>query len=429
MYKVGLISLGCAKNLVDSEMILGMLSKSNFSIVNDPNDADIIIVNTCGFINDSKKESINTILEMANYHKILVVTGCLVERYLDDLKKELPEVNLFVPLHEYHLLNQKLEELLNINTPIIQLNPFVRLLSTGPFSAYLRISEGCNNCCTYCAIPLIRGKYVSRSFSDVIKEAKMLKEQGIKELVIISQDVTRYGSDMKEKMNLSILLKSLSELGFYSIRLLYLYPEEISLELIKTIKENKCIAPYFDIPIQHCNDEILSAMNRRGNKAFLNQLFIKIKEEIPHAILRTTLIVGFPGESDAQYNELLDYIKEIKFDHLGAFAYSREEGTKAYLMKKQIPSNIKEERLSKLMETQKAISYSNNKRHLQEIMTGLVTSINSDGTYNLRSYWNAPDDVDGNIKFTSKNHLSVGDIVNVQIISAFIYDLYGKEVE
>jgi len=256
MYKVGLVSLGCAKNLVDSEMILGMLSKSKFLVVNNPEDADVIIINTCGFIDESKKESINTILEMSKYNKKLVVTGCLVERYLEELKASLPEVSLFIPLKDYPLMNKKLCELLDVDH-IIELNPFNRLISTGSFSAYLRISEGCNNCCTYCAIPLIRGHFKSRSFEDVIKEAKMLKKNGIKELILISQDVTHYGSDLTPHQNLSSLLKAIVQIGFYSIRLLYLYPEEIDDELILTFKNNPTISPYFDIPIQHCNDEIL----------------------------------------------------------------------------------------------------------------------------------------------------------------------------
>jgi ribosomal protein S12 methylthiotransferase len=428
MYKVGLVSLGCAKNLVDSEMILGMLSKSKFLVVNNPEDADVIIINTCGFIDESKKESINTILEMSKYNKKLVVTGCLVERYLEELKASLPEVSLFIPLKDYPLMNKKLCELLDVDH-IIELNPFNRLISTGSFSAYLRISEGCNNCCTYCAIPLIRGHFKSRSFEDVIKEAKMLKKNGIKELILISQDVTHYGSDLTPHQNLSSLLKAIVQIGFYSIRLLYLYPEEIDDELILTFKNNPTISPYFDIPIQHCNDEILKNMNRRGDKQFLTDLFNKIRKIMPNAILRTTLIVGFPGESDTQFNELLDYVKQIRFDHLGAFEYSREEGTISYSFKNQVSRADKESRYKALMETQKVISYENNKKHINEIMQGIIVDKKDNNTYLLRSYWNAPDDVDGNITFTSQKSHSLGDIVDVKIISAFVYDLYGKEIE
>ncbi len=428
MYKVGLVSLGCAKNLIDSEMILGMLSQSNFKIVTKPEDSDVIIVNTCGFILDSKKESIDTILEMAKYHKKLVVTGCLVERYYNDLKNILPEASLLIPIRDYGKMNELLENLLS--TKIEKISPFNRVLSTPPYTAYLRISEGCDNHCSYCAIPLIRGDFVSRPLCDIVAEATKLDAKGIKEIVIISQDVTHYGSDMNNKYTLVDVLKALLDCSFYSIRLLYLYPDEISDELISLIKNNPRISPYFDIPLQHASSKILKSMNRRGDQKFLYSLFSKIKQEIPHAIFRSTFIVGFPGETKKDFDELLSFIDEIKFDHVGAFAYSKEEDTVAFSLPHQVSSATKAKRLGTLMEKQKKISYEQNKTHIGEVMEGIVISFDpKNKQYALRSYWNAPDDIDGNIIFTSKNPVAVGSIVKVKITNAFVYDLFAERIE
>lgn len=429
MYKVGLISLGCAKNLVDSEIILGMLDASKFQTVNTIEDSDVVIINTCGFIEASKQESIENILDVISYKKKTVVTGCLTERYLDELKESIPEVDLWVPIREYGQLNNKLEELLKVDH-IEKFNPFVRLLSTPKYMAYLRISEGCNNCCAYCAIPLIRGKFRSRPFDDVILEAKMLFDKGIKELVVISQDTTRYGTDLKDKKSIVDLLKKLEEIPFYSIRLLYLYPDEISDELIDLIKHSKVIKPYFDIPFQHSSDPVLKAMRRRGNQQEYQSLIDKIRKEIPNAIIRTTYIVGFAGESEEDFNDLVEFTTKNKFDHMGAFKYSREDHTLAYNYENQIDEKTKEARLSKIMEVQKKISYQNNKNRVGEIMEGIVTEYNpKNNVYSLRSYWNAPDDIDGKISFISKNPLKIGDIVKVKITNAFVYDLFGEVVE
>lgn len=428
MYKIGLISLGCAKNLVDSEMILGMLNQSKFEIVNTVEDSDIIIVNTCGFIEDSKKESIENILDVCKYHKKVVVVGCLVERYLNELKESIPEVDLWVPIREYSHLNEKLEELLE--QKIQPLNPFVRMLSTPPYMAYLRISEGCNNCCAYCAIPLIRGSFKSRPFLDVVKEARQLKENGIKELVLISQDTTRYGSDLNEGQTIVSLLKEVEKIGFYSIRLLYLYPDEISDELIDYIATSKAVKPYFDIPLQHASDSILKGMFRRGSKEEYLSLINKIRSKVKNAVLRTTYIVGFPGESDADFAELVKFTKDVRFDHMGAFKYSREDHTKADQYPNQVDEKLKVARLNFIMDTQKKISYQKNKEHLGEIMEGLVVeSKPQTKQYLLRSYWNAPDDIDGKISFTSEKPLKCGEVVRVKITSAFVYDLYGEIVE
>ncbi len=430
--KVGLVSLGCAKNLVDSEMILSLMKRNDFEIVSSQDEADIIIVNTCGFIESSKKESIDTIFEMASLNKILVVTGCLVERYKEELEKEIPEVDLFLAIRDYPHFSELLNQVIKSKNIKGNLDLSQRVISTQKFSAYLKISEGCNNCCTYCAIPLIRGRFKSIDKKDIINQAIKLKNQGVKELVVISQDTTRYGSDIASyKTDIVDLLKSLLEIKeFEYIRLLYLYPDEISDELIELMGKEKRLTPYFDIPIQHCSDKILSSMHRRGNKKFLIDLFNKIKNRVPNAILRTTLIVGFPGETENDFDELLDFVKLIEFDHLGAFTYSREEGTESYKFPLQVDEKIKKARYRKIMSTQKKISLKKNKNRIGEIHEGLV--INYDYEYDcyyLRSHFNAPDDIDGSIIFKSKLPLEEGSKVKVKITSCDSYNLYGEIIE
>lgn len=430
--KVGLISLGCAKNLVDSEMILSFLDRNEFEIVTDANSADIIFINTCGFIEASKQESINTILEFIPQNKIIVVTGCLVERYLEDLEKELPEVDLFLPIREYPNMALRLQEVIKNKSLNGHLDLSKRIISTRPFSAYLKISEGCSNCCTYCAIPLIRGSFHSFDKQEVINQALALKEKGVKELVVISQDTTKYGSDIKEyKTDIVDLLKSLLEIKeFEYIRLLYLYPDEISDELIELMGKEERLTPYFDIPIQHASSKVLKAMNRRGDKEFLLNLFNKIKEKVPNAILRTTLIVGFPGESEEDFNELYDFINEVKFDHLGAFTYSREEDTKSYDFDNQIEEKVKKARYRKIMMAQKKISRAKNKNRVGEVHTGLVIDYDYlKNVYYLRSHFNAPDDIDGSIIFKSEIPLEEGQIVKVLITGYDSYNLYGDLIE
>ena len=429
MKKVALISLGCAKNLVDSENILGLLLKNHYEIVNNKEEADILIINTCGFIEASKKESIDVILDNINKKQKVVVTGCLVNRYVDDLKKAIPEVDLWIPIRDYPRFTQLLATLDKDITNYEGLNDDYRLVSTGSYSAYLKIGEGCSNCCTYCAIPLIRGPYVSRPYEDIIKEARKLASEGYKELIVLEQDTTRYGLDLKEKKTIVDLLKGLLEIKELSfIRLLYLYPDEITDELIDLIAKEKRLTPYFDIPIQHSEDKILKAMNRRGDKAYLSNLFKKIKTKIPNAVLRTTVMVGFPGETKQDFDNLLQFIEEVKFDHLGGFTYSKEEGTKSYDFPHQVRQTTKQKRLDELMALQQKISYDLNKRHIGEIMNGLVVG-KENGYYLLRSYWNAPDDVDGKILFSSKEELNEGDIVNVKIRESYVYDLYGEIVK
>ncbi len=424
MLKIGLVSLGCAKNLVDSENILGLLKHDGYTITSSINDSDVIIVNTCGFIDSSKKESINTIFEMLSYNKKVMVTGCLVQRYEKELREEIPEVT-FIPIHDYPRFNEIMQQIDSELKESGGLDDRYRLISTGSYSAYLKIGEGCDNCCTYCAIPLIRGHFVSRPYKEIIEEANVLVESGIKEVVVLEQDTTKYGIDLKDGNNIVSLLKGLLEIKKLDyIRLLYLYPDEISDELIDLISKEKRLTPYFDIPIQHSEDHILKDMNRRGDKEFLRQLFNKIKSKVPHAVLRTTVMVGFPGETEEDVDNLISFMKEIGFDHLGAFTYSREEGTKSFDFENQIDEETKKKRLDKVMRAQQSISYQKNKTHIGEIMEGMVVGKEKD-KYLLRSYWNAPDDVDGKIYFSSDKTLNEGDIVKVLIEDAFVYDLMG----
>ena len=428
MLKVGLVSLGCAKNLVDSENILGLLKHDGYTITNTIDDSDIIIVNTCGFIDSSKKESIETIFEMLSYNKKVVVTGCLAQRYEAELKKEIPEA-YFIPIHDYDKFNKLFREVDKELSAEGGLDDHYRMVSTGGYSAYLKIGEGCDNCCTYCAIPLIRGHFVSRPYDEIIEEANKLADSGIKEVIVLEQDTTKYGIDLKDGHNTVSLLKGLlgvKKLDY--IRLLYLYPDEITDELIDLIAKEKRLTPYFDIPIQHSEDHILKDMNRRGNKEFLRNLFNKIKSKVPNAILRTTVMVGFPGETEEDVNNLIEFVKDIGFDHLGAFTYSREEGTKSYNFANQIDEKTKKARLDRLMRAQQGVSYKRNKTHIGEIMEGLVVG-KEKGQYLLRSYWNAPDDVDGKIFFDSDESLNEGDIVKVKINEAFVYDLLGEQVK
>ena len=428
MLKVGLVSLGCAKNLVDSENILGLLKHDGYIITSSVTESDIIIVNTCGFIDSSKKESINTIFEMLSYNKKVVVTGCLAQRYEKELKEEIPEVT-FIPIHDYHRFNELFSIVDKELTLKGGLDDHYRIVSTGHYSAYLKIGEGCDNCCSYCAIPLIRGHFVSRNKEDIIEEAKLLADSGIKEVIVLEQDTTKYGIDLKEKEDTVSLLKGLLEIKKLEyIRLLYLYPDEISDDLIDLIAKEKRLTSYFDIPIQHSESHILKAMNRRGDKEFLRNLFSKIRNKVPNAILRTTVMVGFPGETEEDVDSLISFIEEIGFDHLGAFTYSKEEGTKSFNMKNQVPQKDKERRLEKVMKAQQKISYRKNKTHVGEIMEGMIVGKEGD-KYLLRSYWNAPDDVDGKIYVSSNKVLEEGQIVKAKINDAFVYDLTGEIIE
>jgi ribosomal protein S12 methylthiotransferase len=430
MIKVGLVSLGCAKNLIDSEMILAMFTADEYKLTDNPAEADLLIVNTCGFIEEAKEEAIDTILQMAQYPGKLVVVGCFVERNLAELQKSLPEVDLWVPLKDYPHLHEKIETLLGTKD-IRPLDPLHRVVSTPDYAAYLRISEGCNNFCAFCAIPYIRGRFVSRPFDEVILEAETLKKAGVKEISLVSQDTTMYGFDFAgHKPSIIDLLKKLDGMGFYSIRLLYLYPDEISEELLEFVRDSKSIKHYFDIPIQCASDHLLGLMKRHGTAEKEKALFKRIKELMPDAVLRTTLISGFPGETEEDQKETLEFLNEIQFDHLGDFPYSREEGTAAYAYPHQVPKATKLKRKDEIMNLQRKISHERNKSHIGEVMEGIVTGYDPEKKfYTLRSYWNAPDDIDGNLYFSSEKPHKAGEIIQVKISSCFIYDLLGEAID
>ena len=429
MKKAGIISLGCPKNRVDSENILGTIKRLGYSLTNNIDEAEYLFINTCGFITDSKKESIDTILENINNKKKVIVTGCLVERYLEDLKKEIPEVDLWIPIKDYPIFAKRMKEVDPSISDTYGLDYHYRILSSGPYTAYLRIGEGCSNHCSYCAIPLIRGEYVSRPLKETVEEARALAKIGIKELVVLEQDTTKYGLDFIDGTTIVTLLKELLKIeGFNYIRLLYLYPDEISDELIDLMGKEKRLTSYFDIPIQHSENHILKAMNRRGSKEDLLNLFKKIRTRVPHSIIRTTIMVGFPGEIDEDVDNLIEFMKEVKFDHLGVFTYSREEDTPSYDFTNQIDEEVKQVRKERVMKAQQAISYHNNKAHIGEVMEGMVFVIEHNH-YLLRSYFNAPDDIDGKIIVNSSRPLNIGEIVKVKITDAFVYDLMGEVIE
>ena len=328
---VGFISLGCTKNLVVTEEVIGMFKQNGYNIVNDETKADIIVINTCGFIESAKQEAIDTILEMAEYKngkcKYLIVIGCLVQRYKEDLEKLIPEVDLFVSIKEYDKLWEKISKMLgDKSSNICKLDFANRVITTGENYAYLKIAEGCSNNCTYCAIPYIQGKYISRKKEEIIEEAKKLAKKGIKELIVIAQDTTKYGVEIYGEPKLAELLEELCKIdGFKWIRFLYSYPETITDELIQVVKNNDKICKYFDIPIQHSSDKVLRRMNRKSDQKSIEKVIEKIRKEIPNVILRTTLIVGFPGETEEDFNNLYEFVKKMKFDKLGAFMYSKED--------------------------------------------------------------------------------------------------------
>ncbi len=429
--KIGFVSLGCSKNLVDSERVMGLLKTNGHSITNRPEDADAIFINTCGFIDPAKKEGIDTILEMAEYKdgkcKKLIVLGCLAQRYKKELENELPEVDRFIGVSEYARLSEILTEELGVEIKG-SYGKMERLLTTKPYTAYLKISEGCSNRCTYCAIPLIRGNMVSFPQNDIMEEAKRLADQGVKELVLIAQDTTRYGEDLKNT-GLAGLLDQLGAMPFHWIRILYMYPNAVSDELLASMQRNPKVIPYFDIPVQHADDEMLKKMNRKGNAQNLREVVRKIRSVFPNAILRTTMIVGFPGETDEQFQTLLDFTKEIGFDRLGAFTYSPEEDTAAYDMNDQIEEEIKERRLRELMTLQSGIAQKKGEEWISKTIEVLCESRDANSySYHGRSIHSAPDNIDGEVRFTSNRLIRSGEFVNVRIEAAQGHDLVGIEI-
>ncbi len=444
--KIGIVSLGCPKNLVDSEIMLGILKKKDFEITTDESDANIIIVNTCGFIETASEESINSILEMSKYKKLkcrlLIVTGCLAERYKENILKEIPEVDAVIGTGGYGHIAEvidklyKAEEAISLDKRLfleydngVEYLKGERVISSNKGYAYLKIAEGCDNCCTYCVIPSLRGPYTSRQMEDIIEEAIQLAKQGVREVILVAQDVTRYGEDLYKQKKLVELIREIGKIREIKwIRLLYCYPEEIDENLIAEMASNPKIVKYLDMPIQHASDKVLSSMGRRGTLENLESLLSKLKNRIPDIVIRTTLIVGFPGEDEKDFRILYGFVKRHQFDRLGVFPYSKEEGTPAYDMKPQIKRSVKESRLSDIMQLQKEIVKEKNNARLNKIYTVLVEGVADDGLfYTGRSYGEAPD-IDGLIYFTSKEPLEFGNFVEVKILNVDDYDLIGEVI-
>ena len=445
--KVGFVSLGCSKNLVDTEIAIGILKEHGMEIVNNPEEAEMIIVNTCGFIDSAKEEAINTLLEMSEYKKkkckYLIAMGCLVQRYTDELKRSMPEVDLWIRLDQYghfytdieNLINNKLE---NSNKKYVKLTNypkeplplptkeqfFEREISTGENFAYLKIGEGCSNRCTYCAIPFIRGPFISRPEEDIIEEAKLLAKKGIKELIVIAQDTTKYGLDLYGEPRLAQLLRKLCKIdGIEWIRFLYSYPEGIDDELIKAVKEEKKICKYFDIPIQHISNSVLKRMNRKTNKQNIEDVISKIRANIPDVIIRTTVMVGFPGETKEDFNELCEFLKKAKFENLGAFTYSKEDGTPASRLKEQVHYMTKKSRYNKIMQIQQEVSKENLEKLIGKEIKVLVEGITFDEKYYVgRSQYEVPD-IDGIVYIKNDKELEIGNFVNCIIVDSNEYDL------
>ena len=447
--KIGFVSLGCSKNLVDTEKTIGIFKANNYEIVNKPEEADVIVINTCGFIESAKEEAINTIHEMAEYKKkkckYLIVMGCLVERYKEELEKAIPEVDLWIKYSEYNSLWKKIQELLNDENNSIQnkancdiknkqnqnSNKYEkfdqveeRVVSTGNNYAYLKIADGCSNRCTYCAIPYIRGPQISRKMEDILKEANKLANDGYKELILIAQDTTKYGTDIYGKPMLVELMKEISKIDKIKwIRFLYAYPETISDDLIKLVKEDNKICKYFDIPIQHISDTVLKRMNRQSDGKSIRKLISKIRKEIPEVVLRTTVMVGFPGETKEDFEELYEFLKEAKFDKLGCFAYSKEDGTPAARIKEQVHPMTKKSRYNKIMSLQKEISKQNLEKRIGQDIETLIEGKSFDGkTYIGRTYMDVPD-IDGIAYLNTNKNLQEGEFTKAKIVDVSNYDL------
>ncbi len=441
MYKVSMVSLGCPKNQVDAEQMLYSLQNAGFELTPAESEADAIIINTCGFIESAKAEAIENILEAAKYKddgklKALIVTGCLAERYQNDVTDEIPEVDVCVGIGS----NGKIAEIVKNAIEGNSQNSFgaktdldlnaKRILGGVPYSAYLKIADGCNNCCTYCAIPKIRGQMRSRTIEDCVKEATELAQNGVKELIVVAQDTTAYGSDIYGRPMLSSLLKELCKIdGLHWIRTLYTYPDKIDDELLETIKNEEKLVKYLDIPIQHANAEILKKMNRKGSKADLEKLIKNIRAKIPEITLRTTLITGFPSETDEQFEELAEFVKETRFDRLGCFAYSPEEDTIAAEMEDQIDEQTKVSRAENIMEMQMGISLQKNEEKIGSIMEVIIEGWDDYiKCYFGRTAADAPE-IDGKIFFMSTKQLKIGDFAMVQINDCIDYDLLGEYVK
>lgn len=440
--KLGMVSLGCPKNLVDSEVMLGLIREKNFTVTNDPADADIIIVNTCGFIESAKEESINTILQMSEYKtqgscRYLIVTGCLSQRYADELAQSIPEVDAFVGTECFTDISWVIEQVMDgkkvlhmTRSTAEQPVEMPRMLTTPEYMAYLKIAEGCDNCCSYCIIPKLRGPYTSRPYEAVMAEAKELAASGIKEIIVVAQDTTRYGEDLYGKLMLPQLLKDLNDLeGIEWIRVMYCYPNNFTDELIEAFATLPKVCKYVDLPLQHASNSLLASMNRYDTKEQVEALLKKLRTSIPGIVIRTTFIVGFPGETEADFEELKEFVAVQRFENAGVFKYSQEEGTVAGAMPNQIPEEVKENRYHELMALQAEIS-----EELHQDLEGQELDVVIEGFDEenpslavARSYREAPD-IDGSIFVENADNLHIGDFTKVRILQGFTYELVAEQI-
>lgn len=446
--KIGVVSLGCPKNLVDSETMLGLIHEEKYEITNDPSEAEIIIVNTCGFIESAKEESINTILQMAEYKKsgsckYIIVTGCLSQRYAEELFNELPEADAIAGVEVYDEIGSIIKRVMNGERFIMleRSKPDViytsketflpRILTTPSYTAYLKIAEGCDNCCSYCAIPKIRGPYRSKPMEQVLKEAKALADNGVKELIVVAQDTTRYGEDLPGgKLLLADLLKELNKIESLKwIRVMYCYPNNFTDELIETFASLDKVCKYVDLPLQHASNRLLASMNRYDTREEVETLLAKLRKRIPGIVIRTTFIVGFPGETNADFEELKEFVEQQRFENAGVFAYSQEEGTVAGAMPNQIPDEIKQERYHELMALQAQISEEIHKDTEGQTLEVLVEGIEEDGSglHYGRSYREAPD-IDGLVFIENPGDIKPGCFVKVNILQGFTYESVGERI-
>lgn len=438
--KISVVTLGCSKNEIDSELMMSVLKNNNYLEANSLDDADIIIVNTCGFIEKAKEESIETIWEMSRYKsegrcKYLILAGCLAERYSKELMDEISDIDAIIGtgnikeissvIKDLKIKSQRIKKVGNINVDYLEDVNRINFSNT----EYVRISEGCDNFCTYCIIPKLRGKHRSRRIEDIIREVEYLATNGVKEIILIGQNTSDYGIDLYSNYSLNLLLDKLNAIeGIVWIRVLYLYPDNFTDELIRSIRENKKVVKYVDIPLQHISNKVLKTMNRKTSKEDIKSLINKLRQEIPEVIIRTTFIVGFPGETDKDFDELYDFIKEIKFDRLGVFTYSQEEDTPAYNLPNQVPKHIKETRKDKIMELQKNISEDIMYTKVGKSFTVLIEEIVDDNTYIGRSYMDSPD-IDGVVYVNSSNDIDLGDLITVNITDYMEYDLIGEAIK
>ena len=438
--KIGMVSLGCPKNLVDSEVMLGLIREKQLEITNDPAEADLIIVNTCGFIESAKEESINTVLQMAEYKqngscKYLVMTGCLGQRYADELFESMPEVDAIVGTDSFTdigwvidqvMAGKRLKHLQKLESKNVAMPP--RMLTTPSYMAYLKIAEGCDNCCSYCIIPQLRGPYTSRPYAEVLAEAKALADSGIKELIVVAQDTTRYGEDTTGKLLLPQLLHDLNALeGIEWIRVMYLYPNNFTDELIEAFATLDKVCKYIDIPLQHASDRLLDSMNRFDTREQVETLLNKLRTRIPGITIRTTFIVGFPGETEEDFEKLKDFVEKQRFENAGVFQYSQEEGTVAGAMENQIAAEVKENRYHELMALQAGISEEIHQEREDAELDVLVEGFDEDNLAYGRSTHEAPD-IDGTIFIENAEGLEVGDMVRVRILQGFTYEMVGEKL-